>query len=75
MLCIVDGLITMYYVAAFFNKPKVKVKGENTYSEEDHVVEGVLQGRAFSCTCFDLGIDGCLSILPHNVKSTFYVDD
>ena len=62
------------FIRNFLTNRKIRVRVENVYSEEHDIVEGVPQGSVLSCTCFALGIDGCLSKLPHGVKSTLYVD-
>ena len=63
------------FIRNFLSNRKIRVKVENEYSEEHNVIEGIPQGSVLSCTCFALGIDGCLTNLPHGVKSTLYVDD
>ena len=63
------------FIRNFLSNRKIRVKVENTHSEEHHLAEGVPQGSVLSCTCFALGIDGCLTNLPHGVKAALYVDD
>ena len=58
------------FIRNFSPNRKIRGKIENTHSEEHHLAEGVPQGSVLS-----LGIDGCLSNLPHGVKAALYVDD
>ena len=65
----------LIFIRNFSSNRKIRVKVENTHSDEHHLAEGVTQGRVLSCICFALGIDGCLTNLPHGVKAALYVDD
>ena len=63
------------FIKNFLSNRKIRVKVQNTYSDEYDTEQGVPQGSVMSCTNFAVGIDGCLSGLPADVKSTLYVDD
>ena len=56
------------FIRNFLSNQKIRVKVDNTHSEENHLAKGVPQGSV-------LGIDGCLTILPHGVKAELYVDN
>ena len=63
------------FIRNFWLNQNIRVKVENTHSEEHRVDEGVPLGSVLSCTSFALDIDGCLSNLPHGVKAALYVED
>ena len=55
------------FIRNFLSNQKIRVKVENTYSEEHYLAESVPQGSVLSCPCFALGIDRYITNLPYGV--------
>jgi ribonuclease HI len=63
------------FIENFLSLRNFKVRIGNTYSDVFIQEEGVPQGSVLSVHLFTIAIDGILSVIPHSVKHSLYVDD